>query len=73
MERVLISKTFVGLIMIPIVGNAAEHVTAIVVALNDKMDLGMGVAIRSSIQIALLVTPALVVLGWIIDQPMTLH
>lgn len=68
-----ISKTFIGLILIPIVGNAAEHVTACVVAVKDKMDLAMGVAIGSSIQIALLVTPALVMLGWAIGQPMTLH
>lgn len=72
-ETAHISKTFVGLVLIPIVGNAAEHVTAIVVALKDKMDLAMGVAIGSSMQIALLVTPFLVILGWIIDQPMTLH
>ncbi|KAK0641145.1 Sodium/calcium exchanger protein-domain-containing protein [Cercophora newfieldiana] len=68
-----ISKTFIGLILIPIVGNAAEHVTACVVAVKNKMDLAMGVAIGSSIQIALLVTPALVMLGWVIGQPMTLH
>ncbi len=68
-----ISKTFIGLILIPIVGNAAEHVTACVVAIKGKMDLAMGVAIGSSIQIALLVTPALVMLGWAIGQPMTLH
>jgi len=72
-ERVPISKTFVGLILLPIVGNAAEHVTAIVVAVKNKMDLAMGVAIGSSMQIALLVTPFLVILGWIIDEPMTLH
>lgn len=72
-ETAHISRTFVGLILLPIVGNAAEHVTAIVVALKDKMDLAMGVAIGSSMQIALLVTPFLVILGWIIDQPMTLH
>ena len=68
-----ISKNFIGLILIPIVGNAAEHVTACVVAVKNKMDLAMGVAIGSSIQIALLVTPSLVMLGWIIGQPMTLH
>lgn len=72
-EQVHISKTFIGLILLPIVGNAAEHVTAVVVALKDKMDLAMGVAIGSSLQIALLVTPFLVVLGWIMDKPMTLH
>ncbi|TQS35420.1 hypothetical protein Golomagni_04159 [Golovinomyces magnicellulatus] len=68
-----ISKTFIGLILLPIVGNAAEHATAVVVAVKDKMDLAMGVAIGSSLQIALLVTPALVILGWIIGQPLTLH
>ena len=72
-ETAHISKTFVGLVLLPIVGNAAEHVTAIVVAVKDKMDLAMGVAIGSSMQIALLVTPFLVILGWIIGQPMTLH
>ena len=68
-----ISRTFIGLILLPIVGNAAEHVTAVVVAMKDKMDLAIGVAIGSSMQIALLVTPFLVILGWIIGQPMTLH
>jgi len=72
-ERVHISKTFVGLILLPIVGNAAEHVTAVVVAVKDKMDLALGVALGSSMQIALLVTPFLVILGWIIDEDMTLH
>ncbi|ORY62573.1 Sodium/calcium exchanger protein-domain-containing protein [Pseudomassariella vexata] len=71
-ERAHISRNFVGLILIPIVGNAAEHVTAVVVAIKNKMDLAMGVAIGSSIQIALFVTPFLVVLGWVIDLPMTL-
>jgi Ca2+:H+ antiporter len=72
-ETMHISKTFIGLILLPIVGNAAEHVTAVVVALKDKMDLAIGVAIGSSMQIALLVTPFLVILGWIMDIPMTLH
>jgi Ca2+:H+ antiporter len=72
-ETVHISKTFIGLILIPIVGNAAEHVTAVVVAYKDKMDLAIGVAIGSSLQIALFVTPFLVILGWIMDRKMTLH
>lgn len=72
-ESAHISRTFIGLILLPIVGNAAEHVTAVVVAMKDKMDLAIGVAIGSSMQIALLVTPFLVILGWIIHQPMTLH
>lgn len=72
-ETAHISKTFIGLILLPIVGNAAEHVTACVVAYKNKMDLAIGVAIGSSMQIALFVTPFLVILGWIIGQPMTLH
>jgi len=72
-ESAHISKTFVGLILIPIVGNAAEHVTAVVVAYKGKMDLAINVAIGSSMQIALFVTPFLVILGWIMHQPMTLH
>jgi Ca2+:H+ antiporter len=72
-ETAHISKTFIGLILIPIVGNAAEHVTAVVVAYKNKMDLAIGVAIGSSLQIALFVTPFLVVLGWAMDRKMTLH
>ncbi|KAI8402087.1 hypothetical protein FOFC_17392, partial [Fusarium oxysporum] len=67
------SKSFIGLILIPIVGNAAEHATACVMAVRNKMDLATGVAIGSSIQIALLVTPLLVVLGWAINVPMGLN
>jgi Ca2+:H+ antiporter len=50
----------------------AEHVTAVVVAYKNKMDLAIGVAVGSSLQIALFVTPFLVILGWIIHQPMNL-
>ncbi|KAF2265793.1 Calcium/proton exchanger [Lojkania enalia] len=63
-----ISTTFVGLILLPIVGNAAEHATAVTVAIKDKMDLSIGVAVGSSMQIALLVLPLVVVLGWILDK-----
>lgn len=72
-ETAHISRTFIGLILIPIVGNAAEHVTAVVVAYKNKMDLAIGVAIGSSLQIALFVTPFLVILGWIMGVEMTLH
>lgn len=67
-----ISKNFVGLILLPIVGNAAEHATAVTVAVKDKMDLAIGVAVGSSMQIALLVLPFSVVLGWIMGKGMTL-
>ncbi|KAF4549059.1 Vacuolar calcium ion transporter-like protein 1 [Elsinoe fawcettii] len=59
-----ISQEFVGLILLPIVGNAAEHATAVTVAIKDKMDLAIGVAVGSSQQIALLVLPLMVVIGW---------
>lgn len=64
-----LSKTFVGLVLLPIVGNAAEHATAVTVAVKDKMDLAIGVAVGSSMQIALLVLPLTVVIGWIIGEP----
>ncbi|KAG0051679.1 hypothetical protein BGZ83_003470 [Gryganskiella cystojenkinii] len=67
-----ISNVFIGLILLPIVGNAAEHVTAVSVAMKNKMDLAIGVAVGSSMQIALFVTPLMVIIGWIIGQPMTL-
>jgi len=66
-----ISETFVGLILIPIIGNAAEHLTAVTVAWKNKMDLAIGVSLGSSIQIALLVTPILVLIGWGVGQPMS--
>lgn len=72
-ETAHISKTFIGLVLLPIVGNAAEHVTAVIVAYKGKMDLAINVAIGSSMQIALFVTPLMVVVGWIIDVKMTLH
>src|SRR3954453_1478068 len=69
-----ISRYFVGLILLPIVGNAAEHATAVTVAYKDKMDLAIGVAVGSSMQIALLVIPFVVVLGWILGiDEMTLY
>jgi len=68
-----VSQTFIGLIILPIVGNAAEHVTAVTVAAKNKMDLAIGVAIGSSIQIALFVTPFVVLLGWCMNKEMSLY
>ena len=68
-----LSEAFVGLILLPIVGNAAEHVTAVTVAIKNKLDLAIGVAIGSSIQIALFVTPLVVILGWIMNKDMSLY
>ena len=72
-ETSSISEAFIGLIILPIVGNAAEHVTAITVAMKNKMDLAIGVAVGSSIQIALFITPLVVILGWILNKDMTLY
>lgn len=68
-----VSQAFIGLIILPIVGNAAEHVTAVTVAGKNKMDLAIGVAVGSSIQIALFVTPVVVLLGWILNTDMSLY
>ncbi|KAK0671032.1 putative calcium transporter [Cercophora samala] len=67
-----LSEAFIGLILLPIVGNAAEHLTAVTVALKNKMDLAIGVAVGSSIQIALFVTPLVVILGWAMGKEMSL-
>lgn len=68
-----ISRTFVGLIILPIVGNAVEHVTAVTVAMKNKMDLAMGVAVGSCVQISLFVAPLTVVVGWLADKPMNFN
>ena len=68
-----LNESFVGIILLPIVGNAAEHATAVTCALKDKLDLSIGVAVGSSTQIALFVIPFVTLLGWCIGQPMTLN
>jgi len=67
-----ISEAFVGTILVPIVGNAAEHSTAITMAMRNKMDLAIGVAVGSSTQIALFVVPFTVLAGWVMQVEMTL-
>ncbi|GBF80305.1 calcium/proton exchanger [Aphanothece sacrum] len=64
---------FTGVILLPIVGNAAEHITAVTVAMKNKMDLSMSVAVGSSLQIALFVAPVLVISGLLLGQPMDLN
>jgi Ca2+:H+ antiporter len=67
------SKVFVGIIVVAIVGNAAEHSTAILMAMRNRMDLSLGIAIGSSIQIALFVAPLLVIVSYAIaPNPMDL-
>jgi Ca2+:H+ antiporter len=68
-----ISELFVGIILVPIIGNIAEHVVAIEVALKNKMDLSLGIAIGSSLQIALFVAPLLVFIALLFGQYLTLE
>jgi len=68
-----LSKAFIGIILLPIVGNAAEHATAVTAAYKGMMDLALGVAVGSSTQIALFVVPSAVMFGWVWDQPMNLN
>jgi Ca2+:H+ antiporter len=72
-ESLGLSPFFTGVILLPIVGNAAEHATAVTVAMKDKMDLSISVAVGSSLQIALFVIPVLVLVGWAVGQPMDLN
>jgi len=58
-----VSQAFLGLIVIPIIGNAAEHATAVVVARKGKLDLALQIALGSSTQVALLIAPILVFVG----------
>lgn len=65
-------KIFIGVIVIPIVGNAAEHASAVLVAMRDKIELSLAIAIGSAIQIALFGIPLMVVAAWMIGQPLSL-
>lgn len=67
------TEVFVGVIVVAIVGNAAEHSTAVVMALKNKMDLCVGIAIGSSLQVALFVAPVLVFLSYFFGRPMDLE
>lgn len=63
---------FIGIILLPIVGNACEHAAAVRFAMLDKPSLSIGIAVGSSTQIALFVVPFAVLIGWAIDRPMDL-
>jgi len=72
-EDIGLSEFFVGVFIVAIVGNAAEHWVAVLVAAKDKMDLAVNIAIGSSAQIALFVAPVLVLLSFFVgDDPMAL-
>jgi Ca2+:H+ antiporter len=71
-EGLGISEFFLGIILIPIIGNVAEHLVAVQVAARNHMDLSVEIAISSSLQIALFVAPLLVFISLIIGNPLTL-
>jgi Ca2+:H+ antiporter len=71
-ETLGLSSLFTGVILLPIIGNAAEHATAVTVAMKNKMDLSVSVVMGSSLQIAFFVAPVLVIAGWFMGQPMDL-
>lgn len=67
-----LTQVFVGVILVALVGNAAEHSTAVLVAMKNKMDLALGIAVGSSLQIALFVAPVLVFASYLFGRPMDL-
>lgn len=73
MHKLGLSELFVGAVVLAIIGNAAEHSTAVMVAMRNKLDLSMQICVGSSIQIALFVTPALVFISLFMGRPMTLE
>lgn len=68
-----LSKSFVSVILLPIVGNAAEHSTAVWMAYKGKMDIAIGVAIGSSLQIALFAVPCCVLISWAMGKELDLQ
>lgn len=64
---------FISGILVPIVGNAAEHAAAIVFAYRNKMEIALGSAVGSAVQISVFVIPLCVVIGWMMDKPMTMN
>ena len=71
-DSVGLSAFFVGVVIIPTIGNLAEHLVAVQLAAKNRMEFAMAVAYGSSLQVALFVAPVLVILGALIGQPMDL-
>lgn len=67
------TETFTGVVVVAIIGNAAEHSTAVTAALRNRMDLSLGIAFGSSTQVALFVAPALVLCSYAFGNPMSLE
>jgi len=67
------TEVFVGVIVVAVIGNAAEHSSAIMMAMRNKMDLSLGIALGSSLQIALFVAPVLIFASYLFGRPMNLE
>jgi len=67
-----LSAFFVGVVIVPTIGNLAEHLVAVQLAAKDKMEFAMAVSFGSSLQVALFVAPVLVIIGALLGQPMDL-
>ncbi len=72
-ESLGLTEVFVGVIVVAVIGNAAEHSSAILMALRNKMDISIGIAVGSSLQIALFVAPLLVFASYLFGRPMDLE
>ena len=72
-EKWHLPELFIGVILLPFFGNAAEHFTAVLVAGKDKMDLSIAIAIGSSVQIALFVAPLMILFSWFLGVGLTLE
>lgn len=72
-EQTSLGSHFIGIILLPIVGNACEHASAIRFAIQDKPGLAIGIAVGSSTQISMFVVPFAVLMGWWLGQPMDLN
>jgi Ca2+:H+ antiporter len=68
-----LTEVFVGVILIAVIGNAAEHSTAVMMAMKNKMGISLGIAVGSSLQIALFVAPVLVFSSYLFGRPMDLE
>ena len=68
-----ISSIFLAAIIIPIIGNAAEHASAITFGYKNRLELSLAIAVGSSTQIALMVLPLLTIVGWIFNKPMSFN
>src|SRR5206468_5316364 len=72
LQEIGLSQIFVGVVLVALIGNAAEHLTAVTVAIKNKMDLAVNIAMGSTLQVALFVAPVLVLGGFLIGRPLDL-